>query len=224
MTTTSFYALGDGYTAWARFDHNRIELVPERKTYKPGETARIMIQSPWEQATALVTTEREGIRSHRQFALTSTQQSISVPIEDADIPNMFVSVLLVKGRTNAPPSSEAATGGPSSPENDTSDPGKPSFRLGYVELKVEDASKRLTVAVAANKEEYRPGNAAKVTVDVKDRQGRGAASEVTLWAVDYGVLSLTAYRTPDILRSVYVEKALQVMTRTTASASSAGAS
>ena len=157
VTTTSFYALGDGYTAWARFDHNRIDLVPERKTYKPGETARIMIQSPWEQATALVTTEREGIRSHRQFALTSTQQSIAVPIDGDDIPNVFVSVLLVKGRTNAPPSSEAATGGPSAPENDTSDPGKPSFRLGYVELKVEDASKRLTVAVAANKEEYRPG-------------------------------------------------------------------
>ena len=46
---------------------------------------------------------------------------------------------------------------------------------------------------------------------MKDRQGRGAASEVTLWAVDYGVLSLTAYPTPDVLRSVYVEKALQVM-------------
>ncbi len=67
VTRTSFYALGDGYTAWARFDHNRIELVPERRTYKPGDTARIMIQSPWEQATALVTTEREGVRSHRQF-------------------------------------------------------------------------------------------------------------------------------------------------------------
>ena len=40
VTTTSFYALGDGYTAWARFDHNRIELVPERRTYKPGDTAR----------------------------------------------------------------------------------------------------------------------------------------------------------------------------------------
>ena len=211
LTTTSFYALGTGYTAWARFDHNRIDLVPERKTYKPGDTARIMIQSPWEQATALVTTEREGIRSHRQFALTSTQQSIEVPIEDGDIPNMYVSVLLVKGRSNAPPPPDAATG-PSTPETDTSDPGKPSFRLGYVELKVEDASKRLSVAVAANKQEYRPGNAAKVSVDVKDRQGRAAPSEVTLWAVDYGVLSLTAYRTPDILRSVYIEKALQVMT------------
>ena len=105
-----------------RFDHNRIELVPERQTYKPGDTARIMIQSPWEQATALVTTEREGIRSHRQFALTSTQQSISVPITEADIPNVFVSVLLVKGTHRAP----AASDGPSQARRDATaaDPGQ----------------------------------------------------------------------------------------------------
>ncbi len=99
VTRTPFYALGEGYTAWERYDHNRITLVPEKTTYKPGETARIMIQSPWEQATALVTTEREGIRTHRQFMLTSTQQSIDIPVTDADIPNVFVSVLLVKGRS-----------------------------------------------------------------------------------------------------------------------------
>ena len=98
-TSQSFYVLGEGYTAWQRFDHNRIELVADRARYKPGDTARIMIQSPWEQATALVTTEREGIRSHRQFALTSTQQSITVPVTESDIPNVYVSVLLVKGRT-----------------------------------------------------------------------------------------------------------------------------
>jgi uncharacterized protein YfaS (alpha-2-macroglobulin family) len=211
VTQTSFYALGDGYTAWARFDHNRIELVPERKTWKPGETARIMIQSPWEQATALLTTEREGIRTYKQFALTSTQQSITVPITEADIPNLFVSVLLVKGRSKPAAVPAAAQTPGTIEEADASDPGKPAFRLGYVELKVEDATKRLTVAVKANKDEYRPANAAVVDLDVKDREGRGVSSEVTLWAVDYGVLSLTAYRTPDILTSVYVEKALQVM-------------
>ena len=100
-TLTSFYALGEGYTAWERFDHNRITLVPERNTYRPGESARIMIQSPWERATALLTTEREGVRTHRQFALTSSQQYVTVPITEDDIPNVFVSVLLVKGRTSA---------------------------------------------------------------------------------------------------------------------------
>ena len=53
-----------------------------------------MIQSPWESATALLTVEREGIRSHRRFALTSTQQTVEVPITEADIPNVYVSVLL----------------------------------------------------------------------------------------------------------------------------------
>ncbi len=199
-TVSSFYVLGNGYTAWSRYDHNRIDLVPERATYKPGDTARIMIQSPWEQATALVTTEREGVRSSRRFALTSTQQTVSVPIAEADIPNVYVSVLLVKGRTTV-----------DGPE-DGSDPGKPSFRLGYVELKVEDASKRLSVEVTANRQEYRPANAAKVDVTVKDAAGRPVVGEVTLWAVDYGVLSLTNFQAPDVLPSVYRPKALQVFT------------
>ena len=212
ITTTSFYVLGSGYTAWERYDHNRINLVADKPRYKPGDTARIMIQSPWEQATAVVTTEREGIRSQRQFTLTSTQQSVSIPVTEDDIPNLYVSVLLVKGRsaTPSPPAEEAPKGGPYAIE-DPSDPGKPSVRLGYVELQVEDGTKRLTVAVSANREEYRPANNAQVRVEVKDHQGRPSASEVTLWAVDYGVLSLTAYRTPDVLGSVYVHKALQVM-------------
>src|SRR5438876_8574481 len=76
--TTLFrsYALGRGYTAWARYDHNRIDLVPERANYKPGDTARIMIQSPWEQATALVTTERD----RKSTRLNSSHPSISYAV------------------------------------------------------------------------------------------------------------------------------------------------
>lgn len=216
-TRTSFYSIGSGYTAWQRYDNNRIDLVADKTTYKPGDTARIMIESPWEQATVLVTTEREGIRSHREFPLSSTQQSIEIPVTENEIPNVYVSVMLIKGRskpltqlkTGAPPPKPSQT---QSVEDDPSDPGKPAFRVGYVQLNVDDGSKKLKVAVAANKQEYRPANTARVTVDVKDPQGRGSASEVTLWAVDYGVLSLTNYRTPDVRESVYVKKALQVLT------------
>ncbi|MDQ3070968.1 MAG: MG2 domain-containing protein, partial [Acidobacteriota bacterium] len=196
----SFYAMGAGYTAWERYDHQRIDLVPEKTSWRPGDSARIMIQSPWETATALVTVERERVRSHRTFALTSTQQTIDVPIVEGDIPNVFVSVLLVKGRTSTDPG------------RDGSDPGKPAFRLGYTELKVDDARKRLSVEVSANREEYRPATEARVSVEVKDPAGRGAVSEVTLWAVDEGVLQLTGFTAPDVLASVYEQQALQVMT------------
>ncbi|MFP5248097.1 MAG: MG2 domain-containing protein, partial [Thermoanaerobaculia bacterium] len=198
ITRTWFYAVGEGYTAWERYDHNRIDLVPEKTTYRPGETARIMIKSPWESATALLTTEREGVRTWKPFPLTSTQQTITVPITEKDIPNVFVSVLLIKGRTQQ------------EPNKDGSDPGKPAFRLGYVQLKVEDASKRLQVDVKANRDEFRPATKATIEVNVKDVTGKPSQSEVTLWAVDYGVLSLTGYRTPDVLESIYLDKALQV--------------
>ncbi|MEO6259931.1 MAG: alpha-2-macroglobulin family protein, partial [Thermoanaerobaculia bacterium] len=197
-TRTSFYAIGAGYTAWERYDHNRIDLVPEKKTYRPGDTARVMVKSPWEHATALLTTEREGVRTWKTFALTSTQTTVSVPITEKDIPNVYVSILLLKGRTK-----EGI--------DDQSDPGKPAFRLGYVELDVEDASKRLKVAVQANREEYRPATRARIDLDVHDAANQPVRSEVTLWAVDYGVLSLTGYKTPDILREIYLRKALQVV-------------
>jgi uncharacterized protein YfaS (alpha-2-macroglobulin family) len=196
-TRTSFYAVGAGYTAWARYDHNRIDLVPEKKTYKPGETARIMVKSPWEHATALLTTEREGVRTWKTFALTSTQTTVTVPITEKDIPNLYISVLLLKGRTK-----EGI--------EDESDPGKPAFRLGYAAINVEDSTKRLKVAVKANRDEYRPASKARIEVDVHDAAGKPSQSEVTLWAVDYGVLSLTGYTTPDVLQSIYLEKALQV--------------
>ncbi len=199
ITTVNFFVVADGYTAWMRHDHNRIDLVPEKKRYSPGDTARIMIRSPWEKATALVTKEREGVRTQHQFQLDSTQETIEVPIEESDVPNVFVSVLLVKGRSGA------AT------KEDTSDPGKPAFRLGYTALQIEDSGRRLNVNVKANKAEYRPGGKAEVSVAVTDQQKRAVRSEVTLWAVDYGVLSLTGYREPDVVADIYVPKPLSVM-------------
>ena len=200
-TIANFYALGEGYTAWVRYDHNRIDLVPERATYKPGDTARIMIQSPWERATALVTTEREGIR---------TPAALRAHVHAAD--RVRCRSPKRTSRTSSSRCCSSRAGPSADTPDDGSDPGKPSFRLGYVELKVEDAIEAADVARDANREEYRPANRAKVDVTCKDAAGRPASGEVTLWAVDYGVLSLTAFQTPDVLKSVYVPKALQVST------------
>ena len=195
-TELRFYSLGPGVSSWRKVG-NRIDLSPERETWKPGETARILVHSPWPSATGLVTVEREGIRSHRTVTITSTQDIVEVPITEADVPNVFVSVMLVKGRTSTDPAS---------------DDGRPSFRIGYTELSVDDSSKGLRVDVSADRDEYRPGQPVTVSVAVAARDGKPAASEVTFWAIDYGLLSLTKYTTPDVLKAIYVPKALQVTT------------
>ena len=203
-TETRFYVLGGGHSMW-RTNGNRIELTPERTTWKPGETARILVQSPWERATALVTKEREGVSSYHRVNITSMQDTIEVPISESDIPNAFVSVVLFKGRTE------------DAPTDLDPDPGKPAFRVGYVELTVDDAAKRLKVDVTADRQEYRPRQQVNVSLSVSDATGRPRAGEVTLWAVDHGLLSLTEYRTPDVARAIYARKAIQVQTQDTRS-------
>ena len=198
-TESGFYATGSGRASWKIDDSTSIRLVPERDRWKPGETARILIQSPWPSATALLTVEREGIRTHRRFAVTSTQDVVDVPITEADVPNVFVSVILVKGRT-------------ASGAVDGEDSSAPGHRVGYVELEVDDAPKRLGVAVSADRDEYRPRDPVNVSVAVTTPAGTPATGEVTLWAVDLGVLSLTGYTTPDIVKALYLPKSLRVST------------
>jgi uncharacterized protein YfaS (alpha-2-macroglobulin family) len=164
-TDSHFYSLGGGRPMW-RSEGNRIELIAERPSWKPGETARLLIQSPWERATALLTVEREGIRRHQTFTVSSMQDTIDVPITEADVPNVFVSVVLVKGRTAEP---RAADG---------TDPGRPAYRVGHVELEVDSARKRLHVGVTADRQAYRPGDRASVAVNVVDADGRGRGRTV----------------------------------------------
>jgi uncharacterized protein YfaS (alpha-2-macroglobulin family) len=141
---------------------------------------------------AWLTVERERVIETRRLRITSGATTIKVPITEALVPNAFVSILMVRGRSAAP--------GP------LDDPGRPTMRVGYATLRVEPAVKRLNVDVKALQPEYRPGDSARVQVNVKDTRDTGQRSEVTLWAVDEGVLALTGYQTPDPLALLYAER------------------
>ena len=54
---------------------------------------------------ALVTVEREGIRRHEVIRIVNNSTIYRLLIEEGDIPNIYVSVVLVKGRTATEPAS-----------------------------------------------------------------------------------------------------------------------
>ncbi len=191
--SSSWWFYGGGYTPWERRTDNKIDVVVEKPKYKPGDTARIFIKSPWENGRILLTTERETVRSCRTLDLTSTQQMVEIKLTEDDIPNIFVSVMLLKGRSGKE-------------END-----KPAFRIGYAKISVENDTKNLKVTISSDKEEYRPADKARVKATVRDASGAPVeGAEVTLWAVDVGVLNLTNYTTPEPSKSFWAERPLSV--------------
>ncbi|HSC88490.1 MAG TPA: MG2 domain-containing protein, partial [Polyangiaceae bacterium] len=181
-----FYALGSGGDSgfWPEDDSARLELVANKKQYAPGDVARVLVKSPFPSAEALITVEADGVKSERRVTLVGPTPSIEVPITDAMRPNAYVGVHLVRARSKP------------APEGGQVDLGAPTFRTGYVDLPINPELRRLAVELRPNRTDYRPGE--EITVDLAVKAGnQGVTSEVTVYAVDEGVLSLIGYRTPD---------------------------
>ena len=199
-----FYVTGRDYCAWARSDDDRIELVCDKEKYKPGETAKILVKSPYESANAVVTIEREGIIDQFLTKVVGSADTIAVPITADHLPNIFVCVMLYQGRLAGAQFSEAGD-----------DLRKPSFKIGYTNLPVDPGTKHLSVTVEQNRKEYRPGDEVKLKLNVKDYGNKGVKSEVTLGVVDKGILNLINYQTPDSFPVFYGPRSLSVETAET---------
>ncbi|WP_420130547.1 MG2 domain-containing protein [Longimicrobium sp.] len=188
-TTFTRWSVGGDWVPWNDEGKFKMDVIPDRERYSPGDTATVLVASPFTDAEAWVTVERERVLEQRRIRITSGTTTLKIPITEAFAPNAFVSVIVVRGRSAAP--------------GTVDDPGRPTLRVGYTQLRVTPEVKRLAVEVSPLQPEYRPGDSARIRVRVRDGAGRPQVSEVTLWAVDEGVLSLTGYRTPDPLDLLY---------------------
>jgi uncharacterized protein YfaS (alpha-2-macroglobulin family) len=208
----NLYVTGSGKAGWEMRDDDVVELVRDRPGYQPGDKAEILIKSPYEQCRALVTVEREYVLDKFTVELQGNAPTVTIPIKPDYLPNVFVSVVLLKGRT-----------GDSARTDRNEDLAKPGFKIGYVELPVKPDEKRLRVTVSPDRSEYRPGDEVVLDVEVKgsgagsqgtgDRgQGSGVEAEVTLAVVDLGVLKLIGYDTPDPFSVFHASRPLSVVT------------
>lgn len=195
-----FRATGGRPAAWPRYDHERIELIADREVYRPGDTARLVVESPFKVAHGLLTIERDGVLSHRLFEVKGDTPAIEVPITAEHTPNVFVSAVLLRGREHD--------------QKDASgyETGAPSFRMGYVKLRVEPRDRRLVVQVKPSAETANPGAELAVDIEARDHQGKPVVAQATVMVVDEAVLGLTGYKTPDPVAELYADRLLGVRT------------
>jgi len=200
ITTTYLYVTGRDYIPWERTNEDIVELVLDKDVYHPGDKAKILVKSPYEKAKALVTVERESILDTEIIDIIGNSHQIELPIKTGYLPNVFVSVLLVQGRTS-PKSAEK-------PE----DFGKPSFKIGYQKISVDPSEKRLSLELKTDKEKYKPGEEVILEVKVTDSKKQGTKTNLSVAVVDLGVLSLIGFKTPDPFSVYYRHKPLSVQT------------
>ncbi len=228
---SSVYVTKQGELWFGGEDHDRIDVLPEKKNYKPGETAKFQVRSPFRFATALVSVEREGVIETQVVQLNGQDPTVSLQVKPEWGPNAYVSVLALRGRLREVPWYSFFTWGFKAPREWWTafwyegkeyvaptalvDLSKPAYRLGLAEIRVGTQAHQIEVKVASDKPSYPVRGKALVTISAKLPDGKPAAgAEVALAAVDQALLELMPNDSWKLLEAMLQRRSWGVSTST----------
>ncbi|MBP6018740.1 MAG: alpha-2-macroglobulin [Burkholderiaceae bacterium] len=231
QAATTVWLVGQDELWFGGNNDDRIDIIPAKKTWKPGETAEFQVRMPFRLATALVAVEREGVLETHVVKLKGNDPTVRLPVRAEWGPNVYVSVLAVRGRLREVPWYsffswgwkqpgawyDAYTDGNKAvaPPSALIDLSKPAFRFGLAEIQVSDDLDQLQVKVSTDKERYQVRDTATVTVQVTMPDGKPAANgTVAFAAVDQALLELSPNPSWDLLTAMRQLRSYGVETAT----------
>jgi uncharacterized protein YfaS (alpha-2-macroglobulin family) len=221
---SSVWLAGDNDWWFGGDNGDRMDIVPDAKSYAAGGTAHVQVRMPFRSATALVTVEREGVLSSFVTTISGKDPVVNVPLPGAYAPDVFISVMAVRGRIAGwrlwladlarrwhLPFFSREGAYPTA----LVDLAKPSYRIGMAKVTVGWEAHQLKVAVQADRARYRVRDQAHVAVKVLGPDGKPPRSaEIAFAAVDEALLQLSPNPSWDILAAMMGERPLSVLTST----------
>ncbi|MCH8830856.1 MAG: hypothetical protein IID45_14875, partial [Planctomycetes bacterium] len=132
-----------------------LQLIPERRTYRIGETARVLVVTRHAQAHILLSNSLTA--KYRFVDVDRHAGIIEVPIVSRHVPNLILHAAFVRnGRMHSV----------------------------AVELFVPPVRRLLKVTLTPDRKSYKPGQKGRVQVQVTDSQGRPVSGDLTLTGYD----------------------------------------
>ncbi len=175
----------------------KVELIPDRKEYRAGDTAEILVQSPFVPAEGLLTLRRSGLVRTERFRMNEPSHTLRIPVEEGFTPNVYVQVDLVG----------AAARTDDKGEEDLKLPKRPAFASGQLNLTVPPLQRKLQVTATPRDKALEPGGETTVAVEVRDAAGRPVeGGEIAVVVVDESVLALTGYKLEDPVSIFYAQR------------------
>ncbi|ODU48027.1 alpha-2-macroglobulin [uncultured Aquimonas sp.] len=181
---------------WGWDDENRgldarpdkVKLALDKPAYRVGDIAGITVTAPYEgPAVLLVESDR---LLHSESVEVRPGTTLRVPVSEAmNRHDVYATLLLMRPGQNA------------------SQPG-PNRALGIVHLPMARDERRISLTVDAPDAPVRPGQPLEITVQASDLAGETA--QVTIDAVDQGILSLTRYPLPDPIAHFLARRGLSI--------------
>lgn len=190
---TTMWVSSREYVSWRQQNSNRIDLIASQKDFSVGDEAEILITSPFQGSVeALITVERGDTLTVERVTMESNSYIYKFPILPEYAPNIYVTVLLVKGVDENNPVA--------------------GFRMGVSELNVDIEQKEITVELTPNVEQAAPGETVTYTVKTTNYLGEPVSAEVGVGLTDLASLSISSANSIPLLEHFYSRQGMGVLT------------
>lgn len=173
------FAAGEEKVSWPKPSSASFDVTADKKSYVPGDTARLVLHSPFQQARALAVVEAQDGNRYSWIDVRGGQGVFELEVEDHFTPRLPVHFLLYRGRL---------AGVEPQPGNNV-DLGKPATLAATEWLEIEPLAHKMTVELSYP-EQAQPGQTIDIDIELKAPDGSPLAGQVTLWLVDQAVLAL----------------------------------
>lgn len=182
-------------------EQEQATLIPDKESYQPGDTAEILVQSPFSPAEGLLTVSRSGILLTERFTIEDGTYTLKIPITEEHIPNLNIQVDLTGAAARTDENGEAIANVPP----------RPAYATGSLTLAIPPVSRTLTMTVAPAATELAPGVETSLAVSLTNAAGEPVAdAELAVVVVDEAVLALTNYQLSDPIATFYSQRGSDV--------------
>lgn len=196
-TEITVWVSGGEQPAAREVEQEEVTLIPDRKQYKPGDQAKILVQSPFYPAEGVLSIRRSGIVSAERFSLGGPTTTLTIPIEEGYTPNVHVQVDLVGANARLDDRGKPVAALPK----------RPAYAVGSLNLSVPPEQRTLAVSATPRERKLAPGGKTKIDITVRDAAGKPVAdAEVALVVVDESVLALSNYQLADPIATFYSQR------------------
>ncbi|GAB1539765.1 hypothetical protein NUACC21_24320 [Scytonema sp. NUACC21] len=191
-TDIQIWATGENAVFWGNKEKDRLEIKLDKTTFKLGETATALIQSPYSEGELYFAVIKDKPLYQQIIKVKGGAPQVQFQVTPEMLPNAAVQAILV--RQGAPLNQVE----PGSVNN--------LAAIGFAPFKVNLEDKYLKVQVTPVQASLEPGVEQTVQLELKDNWGNPIKGQFTVMVVNEAVLQLSGYRPPDLVTTVYAEQ------------------
>jgi uncharacterized protein YfaS (alpha-2-macroglobulin family) len=147
------------------YRHDGVEIVVDKDTFRAGQTAPIMINTPDDDRYVLFSVEADDLYSYRLVHVTGNTKLIELPIEERYVPNIYLNAAMVRDG---------------------------ALSIDSKQVVIPPVRQFLSVDVKSDREQYQPREEGTLTISTRDADGHAVPAEIALGITDQSVKYIQA--------------------------------